>query len=166
MVNSRSHLVDAAVLSGSACRVPGSMNAGDRNARHAHLGTTGYEWLSRDPEIVRAFVDDPLTFPAKVLPLFGVADGMRLYGVPRRIDPPIPLLIAGGSDDSLGGTRSMRRLAQAYRRRGGLDDVTLSIYPGARHEIFNEINRATVLDDLVRWLDERLFAARVETQEP
>jgi alpha-beta hydrolase superfamily lysophospholipase len=156
LLNSRSDLVDAAVLSGTAYRMPGWMNSGDLNARHAHLGSTGYEWLSRDPAVVTAFVDDPMTFPAKVLPLFGPADGVRLFGVPKRILPPIPLLIAGGSDDSIGGSRSMRRLAEAYRRRGGLTDVTVTVYPGARHEIYNEINRTKVIDDLVRWLDERL----------
>ena len=47
------------------------------------------------------------------------------------------------------------RLGEAYRRRG-LTDVTVTIYPGARHEIFNEINKAKVLDDLVTWLDAKL----------
>lgn len=155
LLNERTELVDAAVLSGSAYRVPNGMNPGDLNARHAHLGETGYEWLSRDPAVVAAFVEDPLTFPAKVLPLFGLADGLRLYGVPKRIHPPIPLLIAGGSDDSMAGPKSMRRLGEAYRRRG-LTDVTVTVYPGARHEIFNEINKSKVLDDLVAWLDAKL----------
>ncbi len=159
----RSHdLVDAAVLAGTAYRMPGSMNAGDLNARHAHLGDTGYEWLSRDPAVVDAFVADPLTFPAKVLPLFGPLEGLRLYGVPARgIRAELPLLIAGGSDDSLGGTRSLQRLGEAYRRRAGMRDVTVVVYPGARHEILNEINRAKVLDDVVGWLDERLARRRL-----
>ncbi|MDR7233514.1 alpha/beta hydrolase [Agrococcus sp. BE272] len=159
LLNGYSDLVDAAILSGTAYRMPGSMNPGDLNARHAHLGDTGYEWISRDPAVVAAFAEDPLTFPAKVLPLFGVADGLRLYGVPRRIDPPIPMLIAGGSDDSMAGPKSLRRLGDAYRSRGGLTDVTVTVYPGARHEILNEINRAKVLDDIVAWLDARLLPA-------
>lgn len=159
LLNGYSELVDAAILSGTAYRMPGSMNPGDLNARHAHLGDTGYEWISRDPAVVAAFAEDPLTFPAKVLPLFGVADGLRLYGVPKRIDPPIPMLIAGGSDDSMAGPKSLRRLGDAYRSRGGLTDVTVTVYPGARHEILNEINRAKVLDDIVAWLDARLLPA-------
>ncbi|GAA3593851.1 alpha/beta hydrolase [Agrococcus terreus] len=156
LLDRHSELVDAVVLSGTALRLPGSMNAGDLNARHAHLGGTGYEWLSRDQAVVDAFVADPLTFPAKVLQLFGPIEGARLFGVPSRLAHPIPLLIVGGSDDTLGGPRSMRRLADMYRRRGGLDDVTVTVYPGARHEIVNEINRAKVLDDLVEWFDARL----------
>lgn len=156
LLNRRAALVDAAVLTGTAYRVPGRMRSGDLNALHAHLGDTGYEWLSRDPAVVDAFVEDPLTFPAKPLQLFGPLEGLRLYGVPARgIRPDLPLLIAGGSDDSLGGTKSLQLLGAAYRRRG-LRDVTVLVYPGARHEILNEINRAKVLDDLVGWLDERL----------
>jgi alpha-beta hydrolase superfamily lysophospholipase len=158
LLNERSDLVDAAVLSGTAYRMPGFVAGGNYNARHAHLGDTGYEWLSRDPAVVEAFVEDPLTFPAQVLPLFGLPEGLRLYGVPKRMERPIPLLIAGGSDDTMGGPKSLRRLADAYRRKGHTD-VTVTVYPGARHEIYNEINRAKVLDDLVAWLDERLVAA-------
>ena len=49
---------------------------------------------------------------------------------------------------------SIRKLADAYRRRG-LRDVTLRTYAGARHEIFNETNRDEVIADVVTWLLER-----------
>ncbi|WP_405218519.1 alpha/beta fold hydrolase [Agrococcus sp. Ld7] len=157
LLNDRASLVDAAVLTGTAYRMPGWVNAGDLNARHAHLGTTGYEWLSRDQAVIDAFVEDPLTFPANSLELFGLREGLRLYGMPaRHIEPDVPVLIAGGSDDSLGGTKSLEKLGAAYRGRAGLSDVTVVVYPGARHEILNEINKGKVLDDIVGWLDERL----------
>lgn len=161
LLNSRADLVDAAVLTGTSYRMPGWMNAGDLNARHAHLGDTGYEWLSRDQAVIDAFVEDPLTFPAKPLQLFGPIEGARLYGMPARsIRPEIPVLIAGGSDDSLGGTKSLQKLGDVYRGRSDLHDVTVTVYPGARHEILNEINRAKVLDDIVGWLDARLVPAK------
>ena len=34
-----------------------------------------------------------------------------------------------------------------------LSDVALQVYEGARHEVFNETNRAEVVADLLRWLD-------------
>ncbi len=52
-------------------------------------------------------------------------------------------------DDTLGGGRSVERLARAYRERSGLADVTVSVYDGARHEVFNETNRDEVIADLV-----------------
>ena len=148
---------DAAVLTGTAYRQPGSMNAGQLNARFKHLGTTGSEWLSRDPAVSQAFLDDPLTFYADTLKLFGLADGLRLFGVPtKHIEKDIPLLIAIGSEDPLGGEKSVRTLAEKYISRSRLTDVEVVIYQGARHEIFNETNKEEVIADLVAWLDDRL----------
>ncbi|GAA1732249.1 alpha/beta fold hydrolase [Microcella frigidaquae] len=151
------HPWSAVVLTGTAFRTPFDMNGGDLNARHKHLGDTGAEWLSRDPAVARAFVDDPLTTDAKVLQLFGVADGLRLYGTPKAVQPPVPLLIMVGDDDPLGGEKSAKKLADAYLRRGGLTDVELIVYAGARHEVLNETNQAEVRADLIAWLDDRLF---------
>jgi alpha-beta hydrolase superfamily lysophospholipase len=160
LVNRHSDEVDALVLTGTAYRMPAHMEAGDLNKRHRALGTTGYEWLSRDASVAAEFAADPLTFDAKVLKLFGVADGLRLYGRPARGIRDLPLLVMIGEEDSLGGPKSARMLVAAYRTRSGLTDTQLVIYPGARHEVFNETNRAEVFADLVRWLDAR-FPARV-----
>lgn len=157
LLNAGPHPWTAVVLTGTALRTPLDMNGGDLNARHKHLGNTGAEWLSRDPAVARAFVDDPLTTDAKVLQLFGVADGLRLFGRPKRVQPPVPLLIMVGDDDPLGGEASAKKLADAYLRRGGLSDVELIVYAGARHEVFNETNQAEVRADLIAWLDDRLF---------
>jgi alpha-beta hydrolase superfamily lysophospholipase len=157
ILNQHAEDYDGAILTGTAYRQPGSMNAGQLNAKHKHLGTTGFEWLSRDPAVAQAFLDDPLTFYADTLKLFGVVDGLRLFGVPtRHISKDVPLLIAIGSDDSLGGEKSVRTLAEKYISRSHLSDVEVVIYADARHEIFNELNRVEVTADLVEWLDERL----------
>jgi alpha-beta hydrolase superfamily lysophospholipase len=149
----------ALVLSGSAYRMLGSLNGGDLNARHRHLGTTGMEWLSRDPAVSQAFIDDPLTTVTPLAKLFGVADTLRILGRPARHLPArLPVLIQAGDDDPVGGPRSVERLAAAYRRRSGLADVTVQLYPGARHEIYNETNRDEVVADLVAWLDARFPA--------
>jgi alpha-beta hydrolase superfamily lysophospholipase len=149
----------AVVFSGTASRTPRQMNAGDLNKRHAHLGPTTAEWLTRDRAIVDAFARDPLTTEAKVAQLFGIADGLRLYGTPRRVNRDLPLLLQVGEEDPLGGPRSVELLANAYRR-AGLTDITIEIYPGARHEVYNETNRVEVLADLVAWLDGHVGADR------
>ncbi|MBF4614221.1 alpha/beta hydrolase [Curtobacterium sp. VKM Ac-1376] len=154
IVNTSSESYDGVVLSASAFRLPGWMNSGDLNARHAGSGPTKYEWLTRDRKIIDAMALDPLAVEADVIGLFGLADTLRLLGVPRRgIPHDLPMLLQVGSDDALGGPRSIERLAQAYRRRGRLSDVTVQVYEGARHEIYNETNRDEVVADLVAWLD-------------
>lgn len=156
-LNRHPHDFDAVVLTGTVYRWPGSMNGGDLNRRHRHLGTTGMEWLSRDPAIPDAFIADPLNTAVPLLRLFGVLDALRLFGRPAaRLPSDLPLLILVGSDDPLGGARSAERLADAYVRRAGMRDVEAIVYDDARHEVFNEINREEVLADLVDWLDERV----------
>lgn len=150
---------DGVVLSGTAYRLPGFMDAGDLNRRHRHLGPTGAEWLSRDPGVAAAWVDDPLTFPADTARLLGVRDALRLFGRPaRHLPSSLPLLLQVGSDDTLGGRRSAERLARAYRQRAGLRDVVLRVYEGARHEVYNETNRDEVIGDLVAWIEQHVLA--------
>lgn len=146
----------AAVLSGTAYRTLLHMNGGDLAKRHRTPGGSGTEWLSRDPEVGERFAADPLTFDAKVAQLFGVREALRLMGRPTRIDNDLPLYIVIGSEDPLGGPKSVDLLANAYRTRGGLTDVTVKIYEGGRHEMFNEINRDDVIADLIAWLDAKV----------
>jgi len=144
--------LDGVVFSGTSYRMPGYMNSGDLNKKHRHLGTTGAEWLSRDVAVQEAFARDPWTFEAKTLQLFGLKDSAKLLGRPQPVGKDIPMLLLVGSDDSLGGERGTRKLAEAYATRGGLTNVTVTVYEGARHEVYNETNRDLVIADLVEWL--------------
>ena len=157
IVNQHSEDYDALVLTGTAFRTLRHMNGGDLAKKHAHLGTTGYEWLSRDPAVGQAFLDDPLTFKANGMKLFGLADSLRLLGRPaKKLKHDLPVLIQIGSDDSFGGTKSAELLADSYLKRGGLSDVELIVYTDARHEVFNEVNRDEVVADTIGWLTSRL----------
>ena len=150
---------DAVVLSGTAYRTLTRMNGGDLNAKHKQPGGTGHEWLSRDPAVWAAFHEDPLTFDAKVAKLFGIRESLRLFGTPKKLARDLPMLIMIGEEDPLGGPKSVQLLESAYRGRGPLSDVTLTIYPGGRHEMLNETNYAEVHADVIAWLDAR-FPAR------
>ena len=162
IVNAHAADYDAVVLSGTAYRMPGYLDSGDLNRRHKHLGDTGMEWLSRDPEVARAFIADPLTTTTPLAKLFGLREAARLFGKPGRDLPPgLPLLILVGGDDIVGGERSARRLVRAYSGRSGLRDIRVIVYPGARHEVYNETNREDVFDDLIGWLGKR-FAVRAD----
>ena len=86
----------------------------------------------------------------------GLLDGARLLGKPKKLSRDVPIHLVIGSEDPLGGPRSVELLAQAYRKRGGLTDVSVVIYPEARHEVFNETNRVDVLADTTAWLDAHL----------
>lgn len=150
---------DLVVWSGTALRTPFTMNAGNLNAKFAHLGDTGHEWLNRDPAAHHTFRDDPLTFRANAMAQFGIGGALKLIGVPKRVRRDIPLLIIQGGEDSLGNEKSVASLAARYVA-AGYTDVELIVYAGARHEIFFETNRAEVWRDVFAWADARLESAR------
>ncbi len=117
---------------------------------------TGYEWLSRDESEVDKYVADPwcgFDTPPETIPLlFGgaarLADAKALAGI--RSD--LPILLASGSADPLaGGGELIQLLGQRYRD-AGVADLTVTVYPEARHEILNETNRDDVTADIVGWL--------------
>jgi alpha-beta hydrolase superfamily lysophospholipase len=156
LINDHAADYAAVVFSGSAYRQPGSMNAGKLNKRFDAPGCTGHEWLSRDPAVWKAFKEDPWTFEADTLKLYGVADGLRLFGKPDKNMAQVPILLIVGEDDPLGGKPSNLKLAESYIERAGQTDVTVGIYPEARHEIFNETNKEQVIDDMISWMSDRV----------
>ena len=111
------------------------------------------EAISRDPAVVAAYNDDPLVYHGKVPA--GVGRAMLQVGetMPRRAPAlTAPLLVVHGEDDRLIPVDGSRRLVECV----GSTDVELKVYPGLYHEVFNEPERAQVLDDVVSWILKRL----------
>ena len=159
LVNDHPEAWDAVILSGSALRMPGSLNAAPLNARWSGDEATGFEWLSRDPAVWTSFDEDPLTTDEPLLKLFGPIEAAKLYGRPAKdLGHDIPMLLLVGRDDPVGGPRSVHKLADEYRSRSGLTDVTTLVYPDARHEIFNELQQDEVRADVLAWLDKHIPA--------
>ncbi|HEU5486886.1 MAG TPA: alpha/beta hydrolase [Microlunatus sp.] len=117
---------------------------------------TGYEWLSRDEAEVDKYVADPWCgFEASpdVMPqMFGSATRLAEPAVLAGIRRDLPLLIVSGDADPLaGGGQLIETLGRRYRS-AGITDVTVRLFPGARHEIFNETNRDEVTSVVIDWL--------------
>ncbi|MFS2242298.1 alpha/beta fold hydrolase [Microbacterium sp. OR16] len=165
LLNQHPEAYDAVVLTGSALRTPTDLNPRPLNARWKAPDAHGLEWLSRDEAVWAAFRDDPLTTEVPLLTLFGPIEAARLYGLPKKnllgslsSSKGIPVLLMVGGDDPVGGPRSVHKLADAYKKRSGLTDVTTLVYPDARHELFNELQQDDVRADLVAWLDAHIPA--------
>lgn len=158
LMNQGGRLWDGVILSGSAYRTPRYMRISNLNAPWAGPDASGLEWLSRDEHVVARFVADPLCFDADVLKLFGLRDALRLFGTPtRHVASDVSILIASGGADTLNKDGGLARLELAYLRRG-VRDVSVKVYPEARHEIIGEINREEVFGDLIAWLRQRADA--------
>jgi alpha-beta hydrolase superfamily lysophospholipase len=158
VINNSSDLYDAVVLSGSALTMPGYLATGDFNKVWKKLpGSTGYEWLSRDVEVQKKFVADPLTFLAAAMQVFGVANSLKLFGTPsKNVRSDLPILVQVGEADPIGGEYSNKALVEAYRKKAGIQDIELFVYHDARHEIYNELNKDDILQDLIKWINIRI----------
>ena len=64
------------------------------------------------------------------------------------------MLLQHGTEDKLTDPSGSRLVADL----AGSDDVTLKMYDGLYHEVFNEYEKEKVLDDLTEWLKPRLAA--------
>jgi len=158
IINKNSDLYDAVVLSGSALTMPGYLATGDFNKVWKRLpGSTGYEWLSRDVEIQKKFVADPLTFLAAAMQVFGIANSLKLFGKPsKNVRSDLPILVQVGEADPIGGEYSNKALVEAYRKNSGTKDIELFVYHDARHEIYNELNKDEIIADLIEWINSRI----------
>jgi alpha-beta hydrolase superfamily lysophospholipase len=109
--------------------------------------------ISRDPEVVAAYVNDPLVYHGKVPAGLGRALLQVGETMPRRAPAlTAPLLVVHGTADRLIPVDGSRRLIECV----GSTDVELKEYPGLYHEVFNEPERDQVLDDVVSWITKRL----------
>lgn len=158
VINTCSDFYDAVVLSGSALTMPGYLATGDFNKVWKKLpGSTGYEWLSRDVEIQKKFVADPLTFLAAAMQVFGVSNSLKLFGTPsKQVRSDLPILVQVGQADPIGGEYSNKALVKAYRKNAGTNDIELFVYHDARHEIYNELNKDQIIQDLIDWINIRI----------
>lgn len=161
--------VEAAVLTGTAAidllepalDLAAPMDLSMFNAPFAPA-RTDYDWLSRDEAQVDRYVADPYCgFGLDVdggkqmfLSARQVADQSRLAG--QRKD--LPVYIAVGELDPVNGQLALVHALVGRYQQAGLTDVTMRVYPGARHEVFNETNRAEVVADLIAWLSQKVPA--------
>ena len=112
------------------------------------------EGLSRDPEVQRRYEADPLVdtrmTPALAVEMMDAVARTAAGGA----EIAVPMLLLHGADDPLcsaSGSEAFFRSLPA----GTSPPSALKIYPGLRHEIFNEPEKEQVFDDLLSWVRAR-----------
>ena len=119
-------------------------------------GRTGFDWLTRETEIVDRYIADPEC--GYLFTVQGMADLIRVNAASnaaewyRAVPKELPVLLVSGEEDPVGeygkGVKSVRdRLEDT-----GHTKVTMKLYAGCRHEVLNETNRQEVMEDLLDWI--------------
>jgi len=105
--------------------------------------------ISRDPEVVKAYVNDPLVFHGKMPARLAAELLKAMRRVTAEADKiTLPFIVLQGSEDKLVDPRG----AQTLYEKAGSKDKAIRIYEGLYHEVFNEPERARVLKDVETWL--------------
>lgn len=111
------------------------------------------EAVSRDPDVVAAYMADPMVHHGK-LPA-GIAKALIQVGesMPQRASAlTAPLLVVHGEQDKLIPVEGSRHLLSCVAST----DAHLKVYPELYHEVFNEPERDLVLDDVTSWIEAKL----------
>jgi alpha-beta hydrolase superfamily lysophospholipase len=108
--------------------------------------------VSRDPEVVRRYEDDPLVYHGRIRAGLAAAMARAAQRIERDAATiTLPILIMHGTDDQLASPDASRALFGAVSST----DKTLKMYKGLHHEILNEPEQQQVIADITAWLDAR-----------
>lgn len=118
---------------------------------------TPFDWLSRDEAEVDKYINDP--YCGKVCTARFFRDFFKLLSqihqpqLMKCLPKDKPVYIFSGEDDPVGHRgKGVRRLIELYRKHG-VQDLEYRLYPGGRHEMLHETNRAEVAADVLDWLE-------------
>lgn len=131
----------------------------DNNKAFAPVRTP-FDWLSRDTAEVDKYMADlrcGFLFTARgYYDMFtGLKSLSRLHRL-AALPGDLPVLFISGDADPIGTQgKGVNTVAQQFRD-AGVRDVTVRLYPGARHELFNETNRDEITAELIDWLNRHM----------
>jgi acylglycerol lipase len=150
-----------AILSGPSVKIPGNVSPVtvligkmlDVIMPRLGLLKTAPEGVSRDPAVVRAYMDDPLVYKGKTTVRLAIemANAMqRVSSEAKKIT--LPILILQGGADWIVDPAGSRMLYDSV----GSTDKELKIYDGLYHEVYNEPEHPQVLRDVEQWIEARM----------
>lgn len=119
----------------------------------------GAAWLSKNPENVKEYHEDPLcgfvfTVNAYYHMFSGIAK-MNQQEKEGKAAKSLPLLFVAGKDDPVGNYgKGVENVYNKYKKCG-YQDVQLKLYEEDRHEILNEEDKDVVFQDILTWLEIR-----------
>jgi Lysophospholipase len=114
-------------------------------------------WICSDPDIMEAYYNDPrCTFTFTLNGYDALLTTVRYVNQKRHINKipkNLPLLLVSGELDPVGNLgKGVKNVYNKYVE-AGITDIECHLFPGARHEILNEPNKAEVYEFINEWLN-------------
>lgn len=110
--------------------------------------------ISRDPEVVARYTNDPLVHDKVTLGWGKSALHTIEWNEQHTHDWVIPVLVMHGELDQLGYPKGSEVFVNLIK-----GDCTLKIWPGLYHELHNEPEKELVFDFLINWLEDHRSTA-------
>jgi alpha-beta hydrolase superfamily lysophospholipase len=157
--------IDGLVLSGTAAfgDRKGPPKRLDEVTVEGEAARTAFDWLSRDPAEVDKYIADPLCGfsrkPGSEGTFARVSARLKEPAEIAKIRKDLPIYIFIGDKDPINQDLELLKPLVDRYREAGLTKVEVKVYPGGRHEMLNETNRAEVVADLSGWLEATARAA-------
>src|SRR5690554_823129 len=119
-----------------------------------------YQWLTRDQKIIDEYIDDPYcggVFSSSFYYNFfsGLLHVNQLNKA-KKIAKDLPILFVSGDKDPVGNYGKGVKQAVEFYKKARLSNIDVKLYPEARHEILNEINKDEVYNDILNWITKHL----------
>lgn len=132
---------------------------GKNNDRYENVRTT-HDWLTRDEGIVDVYLKDPwctfLFTNSAMLDMANLLGGIEGEPWAAKLPKDVPYLVISGDMDPVGGYGEGVKQVFGWMERAGVQDATLKLYEGARHEVLNELNKEEVYADILAWMKAHL----------
>lgn len=127
---------------------------------HYGKGADPDAWLTSDAASVQASHDDPLcgfTFTAQAYyDLFDVSERVNRKDAAMRFPKNLPVFIASGLEDPVGNYGKGPSIVYDRLTEAGLTDVTMKLYPGARHELQHEFCKDEFFNDVLSFIEKHV----------
>lgn len=107
--------------------------------------------ISRDPEVVERYVNDPLVHGVATLAMAKYTIDAIPWACAHASEWTLPVLIMHGDGDAIAFVSGSEEFANLIKQ-----DCTLKIWPGLWHETHNEPEKEQVLAYALGWLDSQI----------
>ncbi|WP_306643923.1 alpha/beta fold hydrolase [Sanyastnella coralliicola] len=127
----------------------GEFNKGIANAE------TSFDWLSRDQQEVKKYIDDPDCGEVFSTGFFGQLADLTDFAHKNlsKVDKTLPILyIAGNADPVVEKEKGTEKVIDAFQKHSSA--FTAQIFHEARHELLNETNRDQVTAFVLDWIEQ------------